>query len=64
MIEPVNSLLFISIPTTFFIAANVFCGALAFVFFILSLALKIKFKWRKTESIPILVDDESNGVSN
>jgi hypothetical protein len=64
MIEPVNSLLFISIPTTFFIAANVFCGALAFVFFILSLGLKIKFKWRKTESIPILVDDESNGSYN
>lgn len=64
MIEPVNSLLFISIPITFFIAANVFCGALAFVFFILSLGLKIKFKWRKSESIPILVDDESNGVSN
>ncbi len=57
MIEPAGGLLFLSIPTTFFVAANVFCGSLAFVFFILALALKIKFKWRKPESTPILVDD-------
>jgi hypothetical protein len=64
MLEPTSKLLFLSIPITFFIAANVFCGALSLVFFLLSLGLKIKFKWRKTETVPILVDDDANSTGS